>query len=230
MNFQLHKVSEPAFIQKSVELLKQHITSAIEEHGECIIGLSGGSTPKPVYEELGKDPDIDWNQVLVFLVDERYIEPTHPDSNQLLVRETLMKHAEVPEDNLIFPDTSLALDACVATYMRSLIDLFSNRPPDILTLGMGNDGHIASLFPPVPESAFGEQVVLHTTTDAFAVRDRISVSPLVIMASQANVLLLKGDEKKEVFDECVQSEQMDPSRWPLHIALATERLEVISAT
>ena len=227
MNYQLHESTPDTFTADATALLKEKIVAAIDDKDECSLGLSGGSTPRPVYEALGKDSDIDWNKVLLFLVDERYIEPDSNDSNQKLIRESLMQFADVPEDNLVFPDTTQSLESCLATYSRALTDLFSQRPPDLLVLGMGNDGHIASLFPPVPESAFQEQLVLHTTTDAFAVHDRISVSPLVIMASQANVLLLKGDEKREVFEECVASEQMAPGRWPLHVALATERLEVV---
>ena len=97
-----------------------------------------------------------------------------------------------------------------------------------MILGMGPDGHITSLFPPVPEYAFGETIVVNTETDQFAVRERISVSALVLMAAKQHVLLLKGEEKMAVFEECVGSE-IDPTRWPLHIALAAGGVEVIQA-
>lgn len=219
--------TEEDFVKNSVALLAGKITDAISAKGECIIGLSGGSTPVPVYEELGKRTDIDWSKVFVFLIDDRFIEPTHDDSNQKLVRDSLLASANIPEENLLFPDTTLALDACVATYIMGLIKLFSETPPDVLVLGMGEDGHIASLFPPVPEHAFGEELVLHTETDRFAVHDRITVSPLVIMAAQSSILLLKGKEKIKVFDACVSSETADPVRWPLHISLATGKLTAV---
>ena len=119
-----------------------------------------------------------------------------------------------------------AIDDCVIAYCEALIHLFKKQPPDLMILGMGNDGHITSLFPPVTEEAFGEIFALHTTTDTFAVHDRISASPLVIMAAQAHLLLLKGKEKNKVFEECIKAE-MNPVRWPLHIALATKRVTVV---
>jgi len=96
-----------------------------------------------------------------------------------------------------------------------------------LVLGMGTDGHTAALFPPVTEEAFGEALALHTSTDAFAVHDRITISPLVLMATQQHLLLLKGKEKWKVFEECVNAE-VSPTRWPLHVALATERVTVVA--
>ena len=228
MNFDLHKAAnDEEFVHKSVELLEEKIIEAIEARGQCIFGLSGGSTPKPVYSELGMSTNIDWSKVYLFLVDDRFIEPNHDDSNQKLVRETLLVNAGIPEENILFPDTTLELDACVGGYIQGLIQLFQMNPPDVLTLGLGPDGHIASLFPPVEESAFGEQLALHTTTDAFAVHDRISISPLIIMAAQSSVLLLRGEEKIQVFNECIEAEELDPTRWPLHVALSTERLSVV---
>ncbi len=221
----IETLNDTEFIDKAVIVIEGKITQAVQDHNQCIIGLAGGSTPKPVYEALGKK-DLDWSKIFLFLDDERHVPADHSDSNQKLVRDTLLAHADVPESNLYFPDTSLSIDDCVIAYSEALIHLLKKQPPDLMILGMGNDGHITSLFPPVTEEAFGEVLVIHTTTDTFAIHDRISASPLVIMASQAHVLLLKGEEKKKVFEECVKAE-MNPVRWPLHIALATKHLTAI---
>ena len=227
MNYNLIETkSDDDFTAQSVKLLSEMIKAAIEDHGKCIIGLSGGSTPRKVYEELGKE-NIDWNNVFVFLTDERFVSPEDESSNQNLLRDTLLLHAEVPEDNLFFPDTSLPIEDCVTAYSAALIQLFSEQPPDIITLGLGSDGHIASLFPPVSEDSFKEVLALHTTTDEFDIHDRISISPLVIMAAQSHILMIKGDEKREVFDGIVESE-MNPVLHPLQIALATERVTMIA--
>jgi len=227
MNFNLIETeSDDDFTAQSVKLLSEKINAAISDHGKCIIGLSGGKTPRTVYEELGKE-EIDWNNVFVFLADERFVSPEDESSNQNLIRDTLLLYAEIPEDNLFFPDTSLEAEDCVIAYSEVLIRLFSEQAPDIITLGLGSDGHIASLFPPVSEDSFKEVLAIHTTTDEFDVHDRISVSPLVIMAAQSHVLMMKGDEKRKVFDEIVSSE-MNPVLHPLQIALATERVTVIA--
>ncbi|NLG06853.1 6-phosphogluconolactonase, partial [Candidatus Peribacteria bacterium] len=138
------------FTAQSVVILQQKILNAIEQYDSCILGLSGGSTPRPVYEELGQRSDIDWQKVQLFLVDERYVPPDHAESNQKLVRDTLLKHADVPPDQCYFPDTSLGIEDCVLAYARSFVDLFAARPPDVMVLGLGPDGHTASLFPPLP--------------------------------------------------------------------------------
>ena len=226
MNYErITSVSDEEFVTKSVAVIAQKIDDAIEERDECIIGLSGGSTPRPVYEALGKE-DLYWEKVKIFLLDERYVPSENNDSNQKLVQDTILKHADIPANQCYFPDTSLPIDACVIAYTEALVHLFHAHAPDLLVLGMGNDGHVASLFPPVAENAFGEVVALHTTTDDFAVHDRITISPLIIMASQEHVLLIKGEEKQKVFEECAKSD-LDPVRWPLHVALATERMTVI---
>ncbi len=226
MEYEHIEATGPDFVTRAAEWLADRIQRAIEERNECILGLSGGSTPGPVYEALGKNTDIDWSKVYVFLVDERHVSADDKESNQYLLRNTLLKYAGIPEENLCFPLTNLEITECVADYMVRLTHLFIENPADLVVLGMGDDGHTASLFPPVPEIAFGEVLVLHTTTDRFAIRDRISVSPLVIMASKAQLLLLKGEKKVRVFEEMLAS-NIDPARWPLQVAFATEKVTAI---
>lgn len=216
-----------AFVRESADQIARAINGATAERGECILGLSGGSTPIPVYEALGRSTEIDWSKVKLFLVDDRYVAKTELESNQRLVRDSLLAHAPIPETQLLFPDTSLPLDACLATYVFGLINLFSAHAPDVLVLGMGEDGHIASLFPPVPEYAFGEELAIHTQTERFAIRDRISISPLVIMAAAQSFLLIRGEAKANLFDACLASAEADPVRYPLHVALATGNLTAI---
>ncbi|MDD3896448.1 MAG: 6-phosphogluconolactonase [Candidatus Peribacteraceae bacterium] len=227
MDYQMIETqSDAAFTAQAVALLQQKITESLAARGECILGLSGGSTPRPVYEALGKEEGIDWSKIKLFLADERYVPAKSAESNQKLVHDTLLKNAAIPANQCYFPDTSLPIEACVIAYTEALVHLLREHAPDCMTLGLGNDGHIASLFPPVAEDAFGEVIALHTTTGTFAVRDRISVSPLVIMSAQSHLLLLKGAEKKKVFEECVKAEP-DPVRFPLQIALATGRTVVV---
>jgi len=148
MNYKtIESTSEDEFVQKGVNVLREKIDEALARLNSCIIGLSGGSTPKKIYEELGKQ-DIDWSKAFVFLVDERYIEASNSDSNQYLVRSTLLKNAIIPEKNLVFPDTSLPIDECISKYAKDLIQLFNDHLPTLVTLGIGEDGHIASLLPP----------------------------------------------------------------------------------
>ena len=210
------------FATKATVLLSKQIQFFIKEHGNCLIGLSGGSTPKPVYQMLAKEKGIDWGRVTLFLVDDRYVPSTHEDSNQHLVRTTLLQHLHV-QRHVIFPHTHLPLEECVTNYDERLSEVLIKDTADIVVLGMGDDGHIASLFPPVTEEAFEPELfAIHTTTERFNVRDRISVTLPVLVKSKMSVFLLKGEEKQRVWDTMI-SDKRDSRRWPAQSVLAEER-------
>jgi len=214
------------FIRQSSACIGQVITETIRKRGQCIVGLSGGSTPGPVYEALGK-ADLPWDKVHIFLVDERYVPPDHAESNQRMISATLLREAPIPPGHICFPDTALPLSQCIERYALNLHTLCSDHLPDLVILGMGEDGHIASLFPPVPELALGYQaLIIHTTTDVFAVHDRISVSLNLLAASESQIFLLKGAKKKNIWKEMLASED-DDQRWPAKRILKGERSTVI---
>lgn len=220
MSYQLIEASDTDdFTHQAVTILKHHIVNSIADHGSCILGLSGGSTPKPVYEAIGKEK-IDWSRVHIFLIDERYCDPESPDSNQKMVHDTLLKNAHISDQNIVFPNTTLPLEECINKYESDLRHLASQHSTfkilhsDINILGMGNDGHIASLFPPLSEHLMGDSALVHhTVTDSFAVHDRISISLNAIAAADSQVFLLKGTDKKRVWEEMMASSE-DAKRWP----------------
>lgn len=220
--------TEEQFIQGASLILGTQIREAIERKGSCILGLSGGSTPQPVYTVLSRQEGIDWSRVFIFLLDERYIAADNDDSNQKMIRNTLLKYAAIPESNIAFPDTSLPIQECLNKYSAELQEQWSEYLPDTVVLGMGDDGHIASLFPPLDELAMSDlQGVLHTTTDNFAVHDRITVALNVIAAAQKHVFLLKGSAKKKVWEEMLASEE-PVKRWPAKFILEQGTSTVIS--
>jgi len=214
---QIAATSEQDFIDTSVRILSERIHQSIDEFGRAIVGLSGGSTPKPIYTALGKCA-IPWDKVSIFLVDERYVPADHDDSNQKLVRETLLKNARIPENQILFPDTSKPLDECIYHYDLTLAGMLSAGIPHIVTLGMGDDGHIASLFPPVPDEGYGDRLVLHTTTDQFAIHDRITTTMVIIGSADRKIFFLKGEEKKKIWKEMMNAPE-DLTRWPAKAAL-----------
>ena len=220
MNFDhVTAASDEDFVVQGVTVLKERIVQSIEEFGSAIVGLSGGSTPKAIYTALGKE-DIDWSKVYLFLVDDRYIDKDDADSNQKLIRDTLLMHAAIPEEHILFPNTTLDLEECIADYEAKLAELLSKGIPHIVTLGLGSDGHIASLFPPVPEEGYGDHLVIHTETDDFAVHDRISTTMVVIGSADRKIFFLKGKEKEVIWDEMMQSQDAeDMDRWPAKAAL-----------
>ncbi len=219
----IQAATEEEFVLKSTEVLEQTILDAVREKGVCTLGLSGGSTPRAIYTALGKSKEIDWAKVTVFLIDERYVPSDQKDSNEHLIRETLLKHAKIPPENLIFPDTALPLDLCVQNYEERLQNVLQEGGPDIVVLGLGEDGHIASLFPGDVDAILEQmRTVLHTQTDQFAIRDRITVTLPILTHAETQVFLLKGEEKKKIFAETV-SANTDPIEHPAHALLETGR-------
>jgi len=132
---------------------------AIEHHGRFTVALSGGSTPKALHtilaERTAKNPAlVDWSRVEIFFGDERHVPPDHPDSNFRMANETLLSKVPLPAGNIHRvraenPDAA----AAAAEYDRELAKVFllkgENQLPrfDLILLGMGPDGHTASLFP-----------------------------------------------------------------------------------
>lgn len=218
-------LDETAFIAEGHAAVCAAILKSIAAHDRCILGLSGGKTPAAIYSALGKDTSIDWSKVHIFLCDERYVPPSHEDSNQRMVRMTLLAHAAIPAEHLHFPITTLPIDECIAAYDKDLTSLLTHNA-DVVTLGIGGDGHTASLFPPLPQEAFGPSRVIHTETISFAVKDRISVTLPVLTDARERILMLRGRDKIETWQE-MTVDGADERFWPLKAVMETGPVTVI---
>lgn len=141
-----------ALIARSREVVLAKIQSAIAQTGRCTIALSGGSTPKPLYQQLATQ-DIPWNKLHVFWGDERYVPSDHPDSNEGMARQVWLDQVPIPAEN-IHPMPTQAADPVEAAQQHEIeLQQFFQCPAtefprfDIILLGIGDDGHTASLFP-----------------------------------------------------------------------------------
>lgn len=164
----MHKTVEvlpdlAALIERSRAIALAKIQTAIESRGLCTIALSGGSTPKPLYEAIAAQ-QLPWDKIHVFWGDERYVPPDHPDSNQLMARRAWLDSVDIPAQNIHPMPTDDADPADAARKYESHLAEFFNLKRgefpalDVILLGMGDDGHTASLFP---------------HTEALQVRDRL---------------------------------------------------------
>ena len=125
---------------------------AIEKRGRFTVALSGGSTPQETYSRLA-DPrlatQVSWRNVQLFWGDERSVPPDHPDSNYRMVRKTLIQKVPIPQTNVHRIQGELDPDLAAEAYVDELRSVFGSeeRPRfDLIFLGLGKDGHIASLF------------------------------------------------------------------------------------
>jgi 6-phosphogluconolactonase len=178
------------------------LTDAIAARGVATIALSGGRSPRAVLEAL-RDLPVDWAKVIVAQVDERWVDPTHPDSNERLIREALLTGPAaaarlVPMKNDA-PDAYAGQPACEAA-MAAL-----PWPFDIMLLGMGEDGHTASLFPQAAELHEGltsDALTLAVTPPA-APHQRLSLTLRAILASRQIILQIGGAAKEAVYREAL---------------------------
>ncbi len=142
------------------ERFVEHAQESIREHDNFSVALSGGSTPRRMYELLGSKPFsalVDWSRVHIFFGDERTVSPDHPDSNYRMVQEALISHVPVPAGNVHPIDGVGEAVPGAHLYEMELRRFFSGFEwPrfDLVLLGLGKDGHTASLFPKT--TALGE--------------------------------------------------------------------------
>jgi 6-phosphogluconolactonase len=175
----------------------QWIAAAIEadlrERGTCAVALSGGTTPRPVYERLARPPlasAIAWRRVTIFFGDERAVPPADPGSNYGMVKAALLEHVSVPAAQCHRMEAERSdRDAAARDYERLLPERL-----DLLLLGMGSDGHTASLFPGSPALDEGGRRVVPATAP-LPPRERLTITPPVIAAARRVAVLVAGTDK-----------------------------------
>lgn len=185
--------SEGEFYGTAFEDLTLSIKEVLQSKTQCVIGLAGGRTPRKLYELLAGE-NLPWNKIIFLLIDERYVPSDHPDSNLKMIRSTLLNHIPMPPENLIAFDTSLPPDSGAKEMSRKLSSL--NRDPliDILILGVGEDGHIASLFD-------NEIAALQSNHYADVATKRLTLTLKSLLGSGKTFILLKGKNKEGIFEE-----------------------------
>jgi 6-phosphogluconolactonase len=123
-------------------------TQAIAARGRFCVALAGGSTPKGVYAALGQLDGVPWAKIQLFWGDERCVSPDHPDSNFGMARATLLDQISIPHENIHRIKGEMGAIAATLEYQSELEVMFDGVPVfDLIHLGLGNDGHTASLFP-----------------------------------------------------------------------------------
>jgi len=122
---------------------------SINDHGTFYVALSGGSTPKAIYKALATDyaEALDWEKVHLFWSDERAVPPSNDESNYKMAMDSGFAKLPIPEDNIHRMVTEEEIGKNATRYEKEINDILEDKPFDLIMLGMGDDGHTASLFP-----------------------------------------------------------------------------------
>jgi 6-phosphogluconolactonase len=198
----------------AAEVLAKKIHASVRARGRCTIALSGGSTPGPVYEEIG-DSDLarilPWSQLEIYFADERAVPIDDVESNYRLVKETLLRsHPDVLGQVFRMPADATDRDQAAKRYARRLPD-----PLDLLVLGMGPDGHTASLFPRSTALDEKEQLVVAVTAPK-PPAERMTITPPVIEHARSIVVIASGAEKARMLALALNGE-FDPKSVPAQL-------------
>lgn len=206
VHYGVEKDSE-AMSLTAADWIASAVESAIRARGVARIAISGGSTPRRTFELLA-DPAqpflkrIDWSRLSIFWVDERCVPPDSPDSNYHLTYITLLSKVPLPEGNVIRIEGELDPEVAAAHYESALRDRFrlegAELPRfDLIVLGLGDNGHTASLFPESP--ALQEMMRLAVAVDVNAKNPwRVTLTWPVINHADSIFFLIQGSSKAEV--------------------------------
>jgi 6-phosphogluconolactonase len=194
-------VADPqAAAERCAEALALTLRDALQRRGVAHIALNGGSTPRPVYERLPKLLP-DWSAVHVWFGDERCLPPDHEESNFRLARETLIAGAGIPDDHVHRMRGELGPDEGARAYAAELgehLDLDDDGLPilDVVHLGLGPDGHTASLFPHHESLEVSASATIAEHASPKPPPERISLSLGCLNAARRRVLHTVGENKR----------------------------------
>lgn len=228
-------------ITATAERMVNSIVQAIRNNGMCNIALSGGNTPGGVFSLLasGSNRDqVDWDRLHIFWGDERMVPPEHNDSNFRMTQETLLNHVKIPDTNVHRMRGEIAPEVAAAEYAELLHDHFKGSLPcfDLVLLGLGEDGHTASLFP-------GTDAVQECEKHAVAVfvpelnMWRITLTFPVINAAREVLFLVSGKSKSEIIQRIMSLKQpvkelpasmVDPQNGELHWMLDSDAMVLVN--
>lgn len=185
--------------QRTAEHIRSVVQTVLATQATFALALSGGSTPTRVYEHLS-EMALPWNQIHLFWGDERFVPHSHEKSNVALVRETLLDHVDVPDENVHPMPTSGRPREAAATYADTLHSTFADRPHtfDLALLGMGKDGHTASLFPEHnPQVHDPKWVRAVSAPPRHSITQRLTCTLPVLNNAQQVFILVSGASKRE---------------------------------
>jgi len=192
--------------------IEKAIDTRIRRTGSCSLALSGGNTPRAIYARLALSPRIAWEKVHVYFGDERCVPPDDPSSNYRMASDALLASVRIPARQVHrIRGESPDREAAALEYHGLVPDQI-----DLILLGIGVDGHTASIFPGV-ESIWETTRRAVPTRSPLAPHDRISITPRVIEAADALLVIAAGADKASAVARAL-ARDTDPVAVPAQLA------------
>jgi 6-phosphogluconolactonase len=184
--------------------------NAIKERGFFTVALSGGKTPIDLYRKLADKHTLPWNKTDVFMVDERFVPYESKENNFRMINELLLLHVGIPSKNIHPIITSSASAHDSASKYENTLNTFLKKESysvpefDLILLGIGDDGHTASLFPDTPSLKESSCMVIAVSLEDESKKDRITLTFPVINNSRNIIFLASGINKAGVIKEVIE--------------------------
>ena len=183
--------------------------AAVQEYGRFSVALSGGNTPRAVYSILASEhKDLPWARIHIFFGDERHVPPDHPDSNFRMASESLLSKVPIPEKNIHRVHAELDAAAAAEEYEQQLSSFFQLKDHDwprfdLIFLGIGEDGHTASLFPGSKALNETSRRVVANWVEKFKTFRITFTFPVLNHAAEV-VFLVSGSGKAQILSEVLR--------------------------
>ncbi len=188
---------------------------AVLERGQAFVALSGGSTPRAIFQKLSTSPlnaQIPWDKIHFFWSDERSVTPSHPDSNYHMAMESGLKNMRIPPSHIHRMHAEEEIATGAKNYEELIIQIVPDAIFDLIMLGMGDDGHTASLFP---------HTEALTVTDHLIVANhipqkntwRMTMTYACINSARHIALYVIGASKQPMFNQVLHG-PYNPNEWP----------------
>ena len=225
MTAQFTQTASPAqSAQVLADAVAQNLRDTLATQPRATLAVSGGKSPIAFFQALSQQ-DLDWARVNITLVDERIVPTTHADSNTNLVRQYLLQNRAAAATWLPVVDDDADEGSLKNSAAAVEFALQHYTQPDVLVLGMGGDGHTASIFPQAPQFADAvrpdyPQPLLHTSPIT-APYERISMTLAAIEATPHVYLAISGADKRRVYDAATQAQS---AQYPISYVLHSQKV------
>lgn len=222
MNSNIYKYKNlEDFVLDAAQAIEDFVLWQLKEKEEISIALSGGQSPQPVYKVLAKNKKIPWDKVELFMVDERYVPKNSSEANFKMLEETLL--SKLPPIKAFYDfNTNLPLEEAAKQY-DEMLEKRKGKLFDLVLLGMGSDGHTASLFP--KSSALKEKIKLATISQSPDGLGRLTLTYPALLNTERVMFLIQGEEKEKLV-EALDLNSKKTSDFPAKMMMKHPHVEI----